>query len=134
MALLYTSPHLRISLLSNADHLALEVAWQNQPSGTELQQGSIQAMLRAQRHRVSAWISDDLALGPLSEADAQWAGTMLRSLHQDLGISRFALLESASTHNRRLLQPHVTRYATPDAPIQLQRVTDLAQARAWALS
>lgn len=134
MAQLYASPYVVISLLTKEQQTALEVSWRNQPSGPELQQGAIQAMLLARRYRVNAWISDDQALGPLNPADAQWAETMLRSLAQELGVTRFALLESADAQNRQLLHPHVKQYSAPTSPLQLRRFTSLAQARRWALS
>jgi hypothetical protein len=130
---LYSSPSLAIHLLQQGPRLALEVTWRNQASGQELQEGSIQALLLARRHRVNAWLSDDQALGPLSPADAQWAATMLHSLQHDLAVTRFALLESEDARNRRLLHPLVAQFSGSDSPLQLQRFASLAQARAWVL-
>ena len=110
---------------------AMETHWLGFATGAEFRAGILQAMALGREHHVTGWIADDRLLGAVRPRDLQWClDEVLLSLGE-LGVRRFALLESQDAMNRRTIDGMYQR-VEPEVSFEIRRFTDLQHARAWA--
>jgi hypothetical protein len=98
----------------------------------QFREAVLQALDLVAVHQAKGWISDDRLLGAVRPRDLDWGFAAVVPRVAELGLRRFAHLESEDALNRRTIagaiQPH-----EPEIPFEFRRFTDLVEARAWAL-
>jgi hypothetical protein len=120
-----------LNLYLHPEGPTVETNWQGFATGTEFRAGVRQALELARQHRATGWVADDRLLGAVRPRDLQWCfDEVLLTLGQ-VGIQRFALLESEDAMNRRTIDG-MYQQVQPVVAFEIRRFTDLHQARAWA--
>jgi hypothetical protein len=133
LRLLYTSEFLDLRLLHcGTGYAALEAEWHGKASTTQLQEGTVQAMVQARVHHIRAWISNDQQLARVGASDVEWVKAVLLPMLLDIGVRRFALLESKYDAAREQMAALADQLAGPIYSLEFRRFTDIHEARAWA--
>lgn len=127
---LATYPFLNL-LLHTSPVPVLETEWLGFAGSTDFRAALLETVRLARLHKVVGWVADDRRLGAVRPTDLDWTHThLLRPLH-DLGLRRFAHLESLEVLNRLTING-MYQTVLPDLDYEFQHFTDLAAARAWA--
>lgn len=90
-----------------------------------------QAVGLGRQHRVQGWIADDRLLGAVRPRDLEWTHDEVLLPLEDLGLQRFAHLESQDALNRRTIAGMYDR-VLPAITYEIKRFDDIQAARAWA--
>ena len=123
-------PFLNI-LLHTGPRNVLETEWLGFAGSTDLRSALTEALRLAHLHRVTGWIADDRHLGAVRPKDLAWTHTTLLEPLSELGVLRFAHLESEETLNR-LTIGGMYQTALPGLAYEFRHFTSLPAARAWA--
>lgn len=130
MLTLFSSSYLHIYLHEDPVPV-IETHWQGFATGQEIRQALTQVIPLAQQYQVKGWVADDRLLGAVRPRDLEWIQQqVLLPLHR-LGVRRFAHLESGDALNRLTIAAMYKR-VEPEVDFEIQRFTELPQARAWA--
>ncbi|MVN77766.1 hypothetical protein GO988_15650 [Hymenobacter sp. HMF4947] len=127
---LATYPFLNL-LLHPGPQPVLETEWLGFAGSTDFRRALTEALRFAQHHRVTGWVADDRRLGAVRPKDLAWVHSALLVPIGNLGLRRFAHLESAETLNRITIDG-MYQSAVPGLPYEFRHFTMLAEARAWA--
>ncbi|MDO7874103.1 hypothetical protein Q5H93_05110 [Hymenobacter sp. ASUV-10] len=109
----------------------LETHWLGFAPSADFRSAIEQAVEIARQHRVLGWIADDRQLGAVRPRDLEWTHDEVLLVLENLGLRRFALLESEDALNRRTIAGMYER-AMPAISYEIRRFDDLTAARAWA--
>jgi len=130
----YASPR-RLSISEYHLHMGpcnvLETEWLGFAGTSDFQHVITEAIALARQHGATGWVADDRHIGPVRPKNMKWVATHLLPALVELGISRFALLESAETMNRFLIGS-MYQEALAELPLEFRKFTDVEVARNWA--
>ncbi|RZK89864.1 MAG: hypothetical protein EOO62_35900 [Hymenobacter sp.] len=128
---LATYPYLNI-LLHTGSHYVLETEWLGFAGSTHFRAALLETLRLARLHQVVGWVADDRRLGAVRPKDLEWAHTALLIPLSELGLLRFAHLESEETLNRITING-MYQSAIPGLPYEFRHFTSLLEARVWAV-
>jgi len=129
--LLASFPYLNLHLHAAGPRKALETEWLGFVGGPDFRLALTEALRLARAHYVTGWVADDRLLGSLRPKDLDWGFTHLHEPLAELGVRRFALLETEETLNRFIINSKYQE-AMPGLPFELRFFTNLTEARSWA--
>ena len=110
---------------------ALETHWLGYASSADFRAAVAQAVVLGRQHGVRGWIADDRQLGAVRPRDLNWVHDDVLLVLEDLGLQRFALLESQDALNRLTIAGMYER-VLPAISYEIRRFDDIQAARAWA--
>jgi hypothetical protein len=125
-------PFLNLVLHSGGPHNVLETEWLGFAGSTEFRAALTEALRLARLHRVTGWVADDRRLGAVRPKDLEWTHTEILVPLGELGVARFAHLESEEVMNRLTIDGMYQR-SVPGLPYEFRHFTSLPTARAWAV-
>lgn len=128
---LATYPFLNL-LLHAGPHPAMETEWLGFANSADFRAALLEALRLAHLHKVAGWVADDRRLGPVRPKDLEWTYQQVLKPLSDLGVRRFAHLESDEALNRLTIDG-LYRQVVPSLAYEYRHFTDLEPARAWAL-
>ena len=127
---LATYPFLNI-LLHTGAHNVLETEWLGFAGSTDFRSALVEALRLARLHRVTGWVADDRRLGAVRPKDLDWTHSAILLPLSELGVLRFAHLESEEVLNRLTING-MYQAAVPGLAYEFRHFNSLAAARAWA--
>lgn len=130
MLSLATFPFLNI-LLHPGPVPVLETQWLGYARSTEFRTALEQALALGRQHAVRGWLADDRLLGAVRPRDLAWVQQQVLAAIGQLGVRRFALVETTDALNRHHIGAMYAQ-AEPALGFALRRFTDIGVARAWA--
>lgn len=125
-------PFLNLVLHSGGPHNVLETEWLGFAGSADFRAALTEALRLARLHRISGWVADDRRLGAVRPKDLDWTHTEILVPLGELGVVRFAHLESEEVMNRLTIDGMYQR-SVPGLPYGFRHFTALAEARAWAV-
>jgi len=125
-------PFLNLVLHSGGPHSVLETEWLGFAGSADFRASLTEALRLARLHRVTGWVADDRRLGAVRPKDLDWTHTEVLAPLGELGVIRFAHLESEEVMNRLIIDGMYQR-SVPGLPYEFRHFTSLAEARAWAV-
>lgn len=125
-------PFLKL-LLHTGPTPVLETQWLGFAGSTDFRAALLEAVRLAQLHQVAGWVADDRRLGAVRPKDLEWTHACVLTPLDELGVRRFAHLESAEVLNRLTING-MYQTALPGLRYEFRHFTDLAEARTWAAS
>jgi hypothetical protein len=128
---LATYPFLRLLLHTGGPHSVMETEWLGFAGSQDFREALTEAVKLARQHRPTGWVADDRHLGAVRPKDLDWTHTNVLAPLGELGITRFAHLESVQVLNRITIDG-MYQSAVPGLPYEFRHFTVLAEARAWA--
>lgn len=123
-------PFLRL-LLHTGPTPVLETQWLGFAGSTDFRAALLEAVQLARQHQVAGWVADDRSLGAVRPKDLEWTHTSVLKPLDELGVRRFAHLESEEILNRLTING-MYQTALPGLSYEFRHFTDLVDARAWA--
>lgn len=130
MHALLSQPYLTL-YLHQGPAPVLELQWLCYAPSADFRASVLQALALSQQHQVKGWVADDRLQGAIRPRDLEWAEQQVLLPLDQLGLTRFAQLESQDMLHRRTVDTLLT-HATPVLHFELRRFDDLTQARTWA--
>ncbi|MBX0289082.1 hypothetical protein K3G63_01455 [Hymenobacter sp. HSC-4F20] len=127
MELVATFSYLDIYLHTSACPV-LEMHWKGFVSSINFRQAIKTGLQLARQHQIKGWLADDRQLGAVRPTDLDWSFSYLHEALAELGVDRFALLESAETLNRFIIGH---KYDETALPFEFRRFASAEEARAW---
>ena len=132
MSLLFSSSYIHISLHPGPPHNTLEIQWLDFVPSADFR-ASMREMLRlAQLHQVKGWVVDNRLLRAMRTADLAWGGSEIIVPMSELGVRRFAGVESQDGMNRMGVTALLADII-PDTSITQRFFPTVEEARAWAM-
>lgn len=123
-------PFLNI-LLHTGPHNVLETEWLGFAGSADFRQALTELLRLARLHHVAGWVADDRRLGAVRPKDLDWTHTNLLMPLSDLGVRRFAHLESEEIMNRLTING-MYQSVIPGLAYEFRHFTSLTEARTWA--
>lgn len=130
MVLLASFPFLNLYLHEGPTR-AFEAQWRGFVSSTFLREATREVLKPARQHQIQGWVGDDRQLGPARPADLDWAAAYAMPALIDIGVKRFAVLETEDPPNRLLIKNTADHVASA-LPIDIRRFGNIAEVRIWA--
>ncbi|GAB3587194.1 hypothetical protein [Hymenobacter daeguensis] len=124
-------PYLNVHLHTTGAWPVLETEWLSFATSAEFRSSVEQALQLARQHRVKGWVADDRRLGAVRPRDLDWIHEELLLALSNMGLQRFAQLESHDALNRLTIATMYER-ALDGVAFEIRRFDDLELARAWA--
>ena len=118
-------------LLHTGSHNVLETEWLGFAGSADFRAALLETLRLARLHHVAGWVADDRRLGAVRPKDLEWCHTALLIPLAELGLQRFAHLESEETLNRLTING-MYQSALPGLPYEFRHFTSLPAARSWA--
>ena len=118
-------------LLHTGNRNVFETEWLGFAGSTELREAMTETLRLARLHHVTGWVADDRRLGAVRPKDLAWIQTYLLLPLSDLGVLRFAHLESEEPLHRLTINS-MYQAAVQELHFDFQHFTSLPEARAWA--
>ncbi|RZJ87497.1 MAG: hypothetical protein EOO60_12135 [Hymenobacter sp.] len=122
-------PFLNI-LLHTGKHNVLETEWLGFAGSTDFRQALTELLRLARLHHVTGWVADDRRLGAVRPKDLDWTHTNLLVPLSELGVRRFAHLESEEVMNRLTING-MYQSAIPGLAYEFRHFASLTEARDW---
>jgi hypothetical protein len=123
-------PYLNL-LLHTGSRNVLETEWLGFAGSTDFRAALTEALKLARLHHTTGWVADDRRLGAVRPKDLEWTHHALLAPLVEVGVLRFAHLESEETLNRITING-MYQSAIPGLPYEFRHFTSLLEARAWA--
>ena len=123
-------PFLNI-LLHTGTTKVLETEWLGFAGSADFREALTETLHLAQLHRVTGWVADDRRLGAVRPKDLDWCRTTILEPLSELGVRRFAHLESEEVLNRLTING-MYQSAVPGLNYEFRHFTSPIEARAWA--
>ncbi|RZJ58345.1 MAG: hypothetical protein EOO55_00975 [Hymenobacter sp.] len=121
-----------LTILLHADtHQVLETEWLGFAGSTNFRAALTEALRLARLHRVTGWVADDRRLGAVRPKDLDWCHDAILMPLSDLGVRRFAHLESEEALNRLTIDG-MYQSALPGLAYEFRHFASLPEARTWA--
>ncbi|RZK32412.1 MAG: hypothetical protein EOO63_01455 [Hymenobacter sp.] len=127
---LATYPFLNV-LLHTGPHNVLETEWLGFVGSVGFREALTEVLRLARLHRVTGWIANDRRLGAVRPKDLDWTHTNVLVPLSDMGVRRFAHLESQEVMNRVTING-MYQSVVPGLAYEFRHFTSLLEARAWA--
>jgi hypothetical protein len=127
---LATYPFLNI-LLHTGTRNVLETEWLGFAGSTDIRSALTEALRLARLHHITGWVADDRHLGAVRPKDLEWSHNAILIPLSELGVVRFAHLESEEALNRLTING-MYQTAVPGLAYEFRHFTSLTAARAWA--
>lgn len=127
---LATYPFLNL-LVHNGPNPVFETQWLGFAGSSDFRAALTEVLRLARLYHVVGWVADDRLLGAVRPKDLEWTHTSILLPLAELGVQRFAHLESMEALNRLTING-MYQSAVPGLPYEYRHFTDLAEARAWA--
>jgi hypothetical protein len=127
---LATYPYLTV-LLHTGSRNVLETEWLGFAGSTDFRAALLETLRLARLHHVKGWVADDRRLGAVRPKDLEWTHTTLLIPLAEIGLLRFAHLESEETLNRITING-MYQSAIPGLPYEFRHFTSILEARSWA--
>lgn len=118
-------------LLHTGSRNVLETEWLGFAGSADFRAALLETLRLARLHHVTGWVADDRRLGAVRPKDLEWCHTELLIPLAELGLQRFAHLESEETLNRVTING-MYQSALPGLPYEFRHFTSLPAARSWA--
>lgn len=131
MNLLFSNPYINIRLHPAPPHNTLEIQWLDFVPSTEFRASMREMLHQARLHQVKSWVVDNRLLRAMRTADLAWAGTEVLTPMSELGVRRFAGVESQDAMNRMGVTALLAD-VLPGSRITQRFFPTVEQARAWA--
>jgi len=128
---LATYPFLRLLLHTGGPYPVMETEWLGFAGSQDFREALTEAVTLARQHRPIGWVADDRHLGAVRPKDLDWTHTHVLAPLGELGVTRFAHLESVQVLNRITIDG-MYQSAVPGLPYEFRHFTVLTEARAWA--
>jgi hypothetical protein len=122
---------LNLLLHSSNQRAVLETEWLGFAGSTDFRLALTEALRLARLHHVTGWVADDRRLGAVRPKDLEWTHTQVLVPLGELGVRRFAHLESGEALNRITING-MYQSALPGLAYEFRHFTSLPEARAWA--
>ncbi|MDJ0367279.1 hypothetical protein QMK33_19195 [Hymenobacter sp. H14-R3] len=122
---------LNLLLHTGGRHIVLETEWLGFAGSNDFRRALTEALRLARLHHVTGWVADDRRLGPVRPKDLEWTHTEILLPLGELGVLRFAHLESEQVLNRLTING-MYQTAVPGLNYEFRHFTLLPEARAWA--
>lgn len=122
-------PFLNI-LLHTGTHNVLETEWLGFAGSADFRQAMTETLRLARLHHVVGWVADDRRLGAVRPKDLDWVHEHLLIPLSNLGVRRFAHLESEEALNRITING-MYQSVIPGLAYEFRHFTSLPDARAW---
>jgi hypothetical protein len=126
-----TYPYLNVYLHHDSRWPVLETEWLSFATSAEFRSSVEQALELARNSQVKGWIADDRQLGAVRPRDLDWTYEDVLLALNDLGLQRFALLESHDALNRLTIATMYQR-AHGTVSFEIRLFDDIELARNWA--
>ena len=123
-------PYLNI-LLHTGSRNVLESEWLGFAGSADFRAALMELLRLARQHHVTGWVADDRRLGAVRPKDLEWCQLELLVPLAELGLTRFAHLESEDTLNRITINGMYQKNL-PGLPYEFRHFTSLPAARSWA--
>ncbi|MGI4739817.1 MAG: hypothetical protein ACRYG7_32010 [Janthinobacterium lividum] len=120
-------------LLHTGQRAVLETEWLGFAGSADFRQALEDAVRLARQQHVTGWVADDRRLGAVRPKDLDWTHQHVLVPLANIGVVRFAHLESAESLNRLTIKG-MYQAALPDLSYEFRHFTSLPEARAWASS
>ncbi len=127
---LATYPFLNI-ILHTGTRNVLETEWLGFAGSNDFRTALTEALRLARQHRVTGWVADDRHLGAVRPKDLEWTHNTVLVPLSELGVERFAHLESEEALNRLTING-MYQSAVPGLAYEFRHFSSLAEARLWA--
>lgn len=122
---------LNLYLHTGGRHAVLETEWLGFAGSADFRLALTEALRLARLHHVAGWVADDRRLGAVRPKDLAWTHTEVLLPLSELGVLRFAHLESEQVLNRLIIDG-MYQTAVPGLRYEFRHFTQLPEARAWA--
>lgn len=126
-----TFPYLNVHLHHGGRWPALETEWLSFATSVEFRSSVEQSLELGRNSQVKGWIADDRLLGAVRPRDLDWTYADVLLALSNMGLQRFALLESKDALNRLTIATMYQR-AYSNLAFEIRLFDDIALARAWA--
>lgn len=123
-------PYLNL-LLHTGNRNVLETEWLGFAGSTDFRTALTEALRLAQLHHVAGWVADDRRLGAVRPKDLEWVHQAILAPLAEIGVLRFAHLESEETLNRITING-MYQSVLPGLPYEFRHFSSLLEARKWA--
>ena len=131
MELLFSNPYINIRLHRGA-HNTLEIQWLDFVPSTDFRTSMREMLHLAKVQQVKAWVVDNRLIRAMRTADLAWSGQEIILPMSELGVRRFAGVESQDGMNRMGVTALLAD-VIPDTRITSRFFATIEEARAWAL-
>jgi hypothetical protein len=131
MDLLFSNPYINISLHPGPPHHTLEIQWLDFVPSADFRDSMREMLHLARLHQVKSWVVDNRLIRAMRTADLAWSGTEIILPMSDLGVRRFAGVESQDAMNRMGVTALLAD-VMPGTKITSRFFPTIEEARAWA--
>lgn len=128
---LFSSPYLNICL-HRGSHNALEIQWLDFVPSTEFRASMREMLHLARLHQVKTWVVDNRLIRAMRTADLAWSGQEIILPMSELGVRRFAGVESRDGMNRMGVTALLAD-VIPGTQMTSRFFATIEEARAWAM-
>lgn len=128
---LATYPFLNI-VLHTGPRNVLETQWLGFAGSADIRSALTEALRLARLHHITGWVADDRHLGAVRPKDLEWAHQAILVPLSELGVVRFAHLESEEALNRLTING-MYQTAVPGLNYEFRHFTSPLEARAWVI-
>jgi hypothetical protein len=122
---------LKLLLHTSAQRSVLETEWLGFAGSNDLRLALTEAVRLARLHHVTGWVADDRRLGAVRPKDLEWTHAQVLVPLNEIGVLRFAHLESEEVLNRLTING-MYQTALPGLNYEFRHFTSILEARAWA--
>ncbi|GAB3638020.1 hypothetical protein GCM10027422_36100 [Hymenobacter arcticus] len=122
---------LNLLLHTSGQRTVLETEWLGFAGSNDFRLALTEALRLARLHHVTGWVADDRRLGAVRPKDLEWTHTEMLVPLNELGVLRFAHLESEQVLNRLIIDG-MYQTAIPGLNYEFRHFTSILEARAWA--
>jgi hypothetical protein len=131
MQLLFSNAYINISLHPGPPHNTIEIQWLDFVPSADFRACMRQMLHLAQLHQVKGWVVDNRLLRAMRTADLAWSSTEVLAPMSELGVRRFAGVESLDAMNRMGVTALLADII-PNTRISQRFFPTIEEARAWA--
>lgn len=122
---------LKLLLHTGSQRTVFETEWLGFAGSTDFRLALTEAVRLARLHHVTGWVADDRRLGAVRPKDLEWTHSEVLVPLGEMGVLRFAHLESEEVLNRLTING-MYQTAIPGLAYEFRHFTSILEARAWA--
>ncbi|MGI4867560.1 MAG: hypothetical protein ACRYFZ_26810 [Janthinobacterium lividum] len=131
MELLFSNSYINIRLHRSA-HNTLEIQWLDFVPSADFRASMREMLHLAKQQQVKAWVVDNRLIRAMRTADLAWGGQEIIVPMSDLGVRRFAGVESQDGMNRMGVTALLAD-VIPGTKMTSRFFATVEEARAWAM-
>lgn len=133
MELLYSNPYINIRLHPGPAHKTIEIQWLDFVPSADFRASMREMLHLAHKNAVKSWVVDNRLLRAMRTADLAWSATEVLQPMSEMGVRRFAGVESLDGMNRMGVTALLAD-VMPGTQITSRFFPSIDEARAWATS